>query len=369
MYEKFYGLTGKPFQLNPDPRFYFNSSQHRRAMAFVEYGLHQSEGFIVVTGEIGAGKTTVVRSLLNNLDSDRVVAANIVTTQVDADDLLRLVGAAFGVRTREATDKANLLMSIEAVLASHARDGKRCVLIVDEAQNLTNRAVEELRMLSNFQLGTDALLQSFLVGQPEFRQMLQGADMSQMRQRVIAACHIGPMDLDETRAYVEHRLRLAGWTNCPTITAGAFVAAHEATCGVPRRINLLFDRALLAGFIGERRVISEDNVREVAAEIFYETAPADAPRRRASDRGAAAPGATGTRAGVVDIGSRARAPRRTEEAALDPDAEATLRHLEADVRGLQESIARVERGNQATLSLFKRFVDWMRAQEETARVR
>ncbi|HET9651520.1 MAG TPA: XrtA/PEP-CTERM system-associated ATPase, partial [Usitatibacter sp.] len=270
MYEKFYGLSCKPFQLNPDPQFYFNSAQHRRAMAYVEYGLHQSEGFVVVTGEVGAGKTTVVRNLVSNIDSGQVVVASIMTTQLDADDLLRLVAAAFGVRSRDVA-KADLLMALEAALASHAAEGKRCLLIVDEAQNLTMRAVEELRMLSNFQLGTHALLQSFLVGQPEFRQMLQSPGMNQLRQRVIAACHIGPLAMEETRRYVEHRLQLAGWTDRPLIADAAFAAVHEASGGIPRRIILLFDRALLAGFLADRRVISEENVREVAADIAGET--------------------------------------------------------------------------------------------------
>ncbi|MGE5097019.1 MAG: AAA family ATPase, partial [Betaproteobacteria bacterium] len=132
MYEKFYGLSCKPFQLNADPRFYFDSAQHRRAMAYVEYGLHQSEGFVVVTGEVGAGKTTIVRNLIANIDSGQIVVANIVTTQLDADDVLRLVAAAFGVRSRDVA-KADLLMALEAVLASHTSEGKRCLLIVDEA--------------------------------------------------------------------------------------------------------------------------------------------------------------------------------------------------------------------------------------------
>jgi general secretion pathway protein A len=333
MYEKFYGLSCKPFQLNPDPLFYFDSAQHRRAMAYVEYGLHQSEGFVVVTGEVGAGKTTVVRNLIASLDAGHIVAANIVTTQLEADDLLRLVAAAFGVQSRDLA-KADLLMALEAVLASHARDGKRCLLIVDEAQNLNTRAVEELRMLSNFQLGTHALLQSFLVGQPEFRRMLQSPELSQLRQRVIAACHIGPMTAQETRRYIEHRLHLAGWTDRPLITDGAFAAVHEVSGGLPRRINLTFDRALLAGFLEERQVVTEENIREVAAEIAGETEVPASLRRGAGDD-------------VV-----AGAPWGTE-----------LARLESELRRMQESISRVEHGNQATLALFRRFLEESRPGE------
>src|SRR5499427_6323297 len=176
MYESFFGFTGKPFQLNPDPSFYYGTRGHKRAFAYLEYGLYQSEGFIVITGDIGAGKTTIVRSLLEQLDSAKVVAAQLVSTQLEADDMLRAVGVAFGLPVR-SVDKAILLASLEAFLCQLAVDKKRALLVVDEAQNLSPRAIEELRMLSNFQLGDQALLQSFLVGQPDFRQILQRPEM------------------------------------------------------------------------------------------------------------------------------------------------------------------------------------------------
>ena len=172
MYEAFYGLKSKPFQLNPDPNFYFASKQHRRARAYLEYGVSRNEGFIVITGEIGAGKTMVLRSLIDSLSGSNVVTGHLVTTQLGAEDTLRMVGAAFGFRVKDVP-KSELLITLEAFLISQTSKGKRCLLIVDEAQNLTPRAVEELRMLSNFQFGNQALLQSFLVGQPEFREILQ----------------------------------------------------------------------------------------------------------------------------------------------------------------------------------------------------
>src|SRR5512143_2653417 len=161
MYESFYQLTGKPFQLNPDPAFFFGSRGHKRAYAYLQYGVHQSEGFIVITGEIGAGKTTVVRNLFEQLDRSRLVAAQLVSTQLDADDMLRSVAVAFGLNVK-AVDKASLLGSLESFLCQLAVAGKRALLVVDEAQNLTPRAIEELRMLSNFQFGDKALLQSVL---------------------------------------------------------------------------------------------------------------------------------------------------------------------------------------------------------------
>lgn len=270
MYKSFYGLTSKPFQLNPDPAFYFGSKQHLRAQAYLEYGMHQNEGFIVITGEVGAGKTTIVRGLLDSLDSEKVVAAQLVSTQLDADDTLRLVGAAFGLRTKDVA-KSDVLMSLEAFLISMTAKGKRCLLVVDEAQNLTARAVEELRMLSNFQYGNQALLQSFLIGQPEFRQILQSPHMMQFRQRVIAACHIGPLDVSETQAYIEHRLHHAGATDSPSFTTAAYEAIFKASSGIPRRINSVCDRLLLFGFLNQQKSFDVTDVDEVAREIFEET--------------------------------------------------------------------------------------------------
>jgi putative secretion ATPase (PEP-CTERM system associated) len=269
MYEAFYGLTGKPFQLNPDPSFYYGSRGHKRAFAYLEYGLYQSEGFIVITGEIGAGKTTIVRSLLEQLDPAKVVAVQLVSTQLDADDLLRAVGTAFGLPVR-SVDKAILLASLEAFLCQLAVDKKRALLVVDEAQNLSPRAIEELRMLSNFQLGDQALLQSFLVGQPELRTMMQSTQAQQLRQRVIASYHLGPLDRTETQAYVEHRLRHVGWHDDPAFDPGCFDLIHEFTGGIPRRINTLCNRVLLATYLGERHTVSAADVETIAHEIREE---------------------------------------------------------------------------------------------------
>jgi general secretion pathway protein A len=269
MYESFYGLTGKPFQLNPDPSFFFASRGHKRAFAYLEYGLYQSEGFIIITGEIGAGKTTIVRSLLEQLDPAKVVAAQIVSTQLDADEMLRAVGVAFGLPVR-TVDKAILLASLEAFLCQLAMEKKRALLVVDEAQNLTRRALEELRMLSNFQLGEQALLQSFLVGQPELRQMMQGTQMQQLRQRVIASYHLGPLDASETQAYIEHRLKHVNWRDDPHFEPVCFDLIYTYTNGIPRQINTLCNRLLLAAFLGEKHVLTAADVQTVASEINEE---------------------------------------------------------------------------------------------------
>jgi general secretion pathway protein A len=269
MYESFYGLTSKPFQLNPDPWFFFGSKQHRRAKAYLEYGVQRSEGFIVITGEVGAGKTTIVRGLLESLDPAAVVAAQLVSTQLDAEDTLRMVGAAFGVRVKDSS-KADLLMALEAFLITQTSQGKRCLLIVDEAQNLSPKAVEELRMLSNFQFGKQALLQTFLIGQPEFRDILQSPNMQQLRQRVTATCHIGPMDADETRGYIEHRLHCAGASTRPSFEKEAFAVIFNGSGGIPRRINTICDRLLLHGFLIEKDCFTGEDVQEVVSEMRSE---------------------------------------------------------------------------------------------------
>lgn len=277
MYESYYGLSAKPFQLNPDPAFFYGSRGHRRAMAYLEYGLHQNEGFIVITGEIGAGKTTIVRNLLEKLDASKVVAAQLVSTQLDSDNILRLVAAAFGIPSK-SLDKADLLLALEAFLVTTTAQGKRALLVVDEAQNLSQGAVEELRMLSNFQLEDHALLQSFLIGQPEFREIMQSPQMQQLRQRVIASYHLGPLDGEETRGYIEHRLRHVGWSENPRLDPEVFHKVYAATGGIPRRINTLCDRILLAGFLAEKAEIRASDVDDVLAELKEEQAPAaDAP--------------------------------------------------------------------------------------------
>ncbi|SFW20313.1 XrtA/PEP-CTERM system-associated ATPase [Nitrosovibrio sp. Nv17] len=269
MYASYYGFRVKPFQLRPDPNFFFGSKGHRRAMAYLQYGLSQGEGFIVITGEVGAGKTTLVRNLFRTLESENVLAAQIVSTHLDSDDTLRMVAAAFGL-PHENASKASLLISLESFFRQCERQGKRTLLVVDEAQNLSPKTVEELRMLSNFQTDDKPLLQTFLLGQPEFRKTLLGGDMLQLRQRVTATYHLGPMDLSETHSYIEHRLNTAGWNGDPSFDEDAFETIFAHTGGIPRRINTLCDRLLLMGCLEQLHRFGNAEVAEVIRDIRQE---------------------------------------------------------------------------------------------------
>jgi putative secretion ATPase (PEP-CTERM system associated) len=269
MYTDFYKLNGRPFQLSPDPRFFFGSRGHKKAMAYLTYGLTEREGFIVITGEVGAGKTTLVGHLLSRIDRTKIVHGHVVTTQLEADDALRMVASAFGIAYRDV-DKASLLRAIESFLVDARHLGKHVLLVVDEVQNMPTSALEELRMLSNFQLDGKPLFQCFLLGQPQFRRIIASEDMEQMRQRVIASCHLGPLDDDEVREYVEHRLALTGWHGDPLFTDDSFKVISMHTGGMPRRINNLCARILLYGSLEELHRIDGDVVEQVARELATE---------------------------------------------------------------------------------------------------
>lgn len=270
MYEELYHLQAKPFRLSPDPEFFFASRGHKRALAYLRYGLNQSEGFVVITGDPGTGKTTLAQILLQELGQTDIVVAHLTTTQLEADDMLRMVVASYGLRY-EGVDKAGLLKTLEAFLLARSREHKRALLVVDEAQNLPPRSVEELRMLSNLQVGGQALLQIFMLGQAQFRQMLDRPDLEQLRQRVISNYHLSALAADECKSYVESRLTRVGWRDDPHITDEAYDVIFNYTAGIPRRINMLCDRVLLFSCLEDRHVIDEHVLQEVTDELQSET--------------------------------------------------------------------------------------------------
>lgn len=321
MYEAYFGLSGKPFALSPDARFFYPSKAHMRAMSYLEYGVQSAEGFIVVSGEVGAGKTTIVQGLLQSLGGKPIVPAQIVSTQLEGVELLQTVAAAFGVPYLDLP-KPRILEELTRFLSAVLASGRRALLVVDEAQNLSKGALEELRMLSNLQHGAQPLLQSFLVGQPELKDILRGADMLQLQQRVIAAYHLGPLDAQDTKSYIEHRLRVVGWQGRPSISDDAYEEIHRQTGGVPRRINVFCDRLLLVAYLEEHSLLTRQMTLEVAEDIALE---------------------------VGGAGERRPGPL---EGAAEMDADAAMRQLDL-LDGLQRVIAQGARVERYVLSTFR----------------
>ncbi len=273
MYEQYYGFSERPFQLTPDPAYFFESITHKKALSYLGYGLNQGEGFIVITGEVGSGKSTLVAHLKEKLDADRMSVGEVVTSALDGEEMIHVAARSFGLDV-EGRDKAAALAAIEHFLHEEARNGKRCLLIVDESQNLSIGALEELRMLSNFQLGAHPLLQTLLLGQPEFKRLLAGSpELEQLRQRVIAAHHLEPMQPGEIEPYVRHRLEHVGWDGSnPELDHGIFTKLHRATGGIPRKINQVMTRLLLLGAVEEQAVIEPDMLQSVIEEMEGDSA-------------------------------------------------------------------------------------------------
>ncbi len=269
MYEDYYGFKERPFQLSPDPRFFFASSHHQRALSYLQYGLDQGEGFIVITGPIGTGKTTIARNLLNNIGDENIVAAQIVTTKLAPQELLELVASEFKIPLNNHS-KADLLRAIENFLIQLNQQGKRALLLVDEAQNLPSETVEELRMLSNFQLNNKPLIQSFLLGQEELKDIIQAPNMEQFRQRIIASAHLKPLSVEEVKEYINHRLQQAQCNKENIFSEECYALIHEKALGVPRKINIFVDRILLYAFLEELDVINIHAVQQVASEMEIE---------------------------------------------------------------------------------------------------
>ena len=315
-----YGFREPPFQMTPDARLFYPSTVHSRAFAHLMYGLAQKEGFIVVTGEVGAGKTTLVERLCAELDPAGFAIARVSTTLVSGDDLLRLVADSFGASPEG--DKAAVLRGVIAALRSSER---RHLLIVDEAQALPHAALEELRMLSNVTDGNRALLQTVLLGQPQLRQVIASPDLDQLRQRILASYHLPGLSREETQSYVEHRMRAVGWEGTPAWDNGAFDVVHRYTGGIPRRINRLCSRVLLSGSLEELDHLSPSLVEATALELE-------------EDLGVGADAATG-REGWRHAGFR-------------QDMDAQFDRLSGRVDLLERDFARRERVFQRLMDLF-----------------
>ena len=270
MYEKYYGFRERPFQLTPSPNWFYASKLHKRALAYLQYGLSQGEGFIVITGDVGTGKTTIANQLLSHLNQDEIIAKQIVTSKLEPDDLIRMIASCFNLVVTEHS-KASYLDAIYSYLKRLDAQHRRALLLVDEAQNLPLASIEELRMLSNFQLNGKPLLQSFLLGQNELNAIIQAPDMEQFRQRIIASSNLTALQPEDTRSYIQYRLQQVGG-NQSLLSEDCYPVIQKFSRGIPRKINNLMDRVLLFGYLEECPKLDAGHVQAVIDEISQEVA-------------------------------------------------------------------------------------------------
>ena len=269
LHTKFYKLSADPFRLSSDFRFSFAHKSYANAISYLKFGFYSEEGFIVITGRPGTGKTTLINQLISEIDPRKVEVANLVTTHYESHDLLNMIAASFNL-DMDAASKSSILLTLEKFLKHKLAEGKRVLLIVDEAQGLTVDSLEELRLLSNFQVDSTPLLQIFLIGQEEFRDLIESPGMEQLRQRIVVSSHLEPLTESETIEYVTHRLKRAGWKGDPAITRSAVLIVHRFSGGIPRIINLICGRLLLFGFTNQKYELNAQDMKSVIEELSDE---------------------------------------------------------------------------------------------------
>ncbi|MBK1640328.1 hypothetical protein CKO12_00205 [Chromatium okenii] len=282
MYERFYGLNADPFRLSPDHRFCFNHDNFAKAKAYIDYALHRAEGFVMITGRPGTGKTTLVHDLLERLTQQDVKVATLMSTRLGAEDLLRMTAYAFGVDAK-APNKAMVLQGLLNFLVQQYQYGKRALLIIDESQDLSIEALEELRLLTNLQQAGQPLLQIVLIGQESLRDLVRSKELEQLHQRLLAAWHLEPLSPQELIGYIQHRLIKAGWQGDPQFKPGVMQAIYQFSGGVPRMINLVTSRLLLHGFIEELHTLTPADIQFVLGELQQEDLIPHAPMSERPD--------------------------------------------------------------------------------------
>jgi len=265
MYTAFFNLTEKPFELLPNPKFLFLSKGHKKALSYLEYGIQERAGFTLLTGEVGSGKTTLLRNIIKDLGSKSTMAM-VFNTQVETVQLLALINEDFDLEV-EGKDKVALLRDLNDFLVEENSNGRRPIVIIDEAQNLSPEALEEIRLLSNLEFDSFKLLQIILVGQPELRQMISQPSLRQLRQRISISCHLGPLSREETKDYIYHRLEIAGNREALILSSNVIDLIYEFSSGGPRLINVICDFLMLTSFVEEDHEISEDLVYEAVEEL------------------------------------------------------------------------------------------------------
>lgn len=269
VYKSVYNLDGKPFRLSPDHRFSFAHRSYDDAKSYLKYAISEGEGIVAITGAPGTGKTTLIASLISELDLAQVHVGVVTNVQMDSANLIQMVVDAFSLQT-DLTDKVSVMSEFKRFLKHQSEEDRRVILIVDEAQGLTVELLEELRLLSNLQHNTRLLMQIFLVGQDPLMEIVRSPGMEQLHQRLIAAAQLKPLNLEEVIHYIVHRLSYVGWKNDPAFTDEAFSLIHKFSAGIPRRINLICHRLFLhAGLKGKHELVGGDALN-VIVELHRE---------------------------------------------------------------------------------------------------
>ena len=268
MYTDFFNLSAKPFDLLPNPKFLYLSKGHRKALSYLQYGVQEHAGFTLLTGEVGSGKTTLLRDIINKISNDTTLAM-IFNTRVDGRQLIAMINDDFGMKT-EGKDKVQLLSELNDFLLEEYAASRQPIIIIDEAQNLTEEALEEIRLLSNLEADNFKLVQIILVGQPELKQIIAKPSLRQLRQRISISCHLNPLNREETEEYIYHRLSTVGSKDCVTFLDGVFDMIYKFSGGIPRLINLICDFLLLSAFVEETRKIDIELVKDAVNELSFE---------------------------------------------------------------------------------------------------
>ena len=266
MYEQFYGLKQKPFDITPDPRFLYMSEQHREAYAHLTYALNESKGFTVITGEVGTGKTTLIQMLLSRLDG-HTRTAHLFNPKLSTRDFLKYICHDLGLKTEGLTTKGELLTLLHNFLLECYARKERVILIIDEAQTLSPKLLEEVRLLTNLETPKSKLLQVILMGQPELDKILADQRFRQLKQRISVRYYLKPLNRKETKEYIEKRLKVAGARDCNLFEDSAIREIYRRSKGIPRLINVLCDNALVTGFVEEKPIIDKGIIREVAKDM------------------------------------------------------------------------------------------------------
>lgn len=268
MYEEFFSFKRKPFELVPDPDFIYLSRSHRKAITYLDYGIRERAGFLLLTGDVGSGKTTLIRDLIGK-KYEKVVLAKVFNTRVSIEQLLAMINDDFGLEVA-GKDKVALIRDLNDFLLEQFAAGNHPILIIDEAQNLEADLLEEVRLLSNLESSHNKLLQIILVGQPELRDTMAGAGLMQLRQRISVSCHLHALSRDETQSYILHRMKVAGNAEAAHFTDEAVDLVYRFSRGIPRLVNIICDFLMLAAFADEVCTITAEMTQEVAGDLDFE---------------------------------------------------------------------------------------------------